>query len=179
MPAALTAGGKVQDNPAMTHTPPLPRRSPEEQERLETMLRDMFEHRLHFNELIGLKVASLDPEDPRISFAMARELVGNYVQGRLHGGMISAALDSVGGLAVIVGMAEKHADESAEQVAHRFGRVGTIDLRVDFLRPGMGHSFVATGRVTRLGGRIASVQMSLENEAGVLIATGSAAYVVS
>lgn len=160
------------------HTP-APRRHPEEQARLEAMVREMFEHRIHFNELIGLRVASLAPEAPQLTFAMRRELVGSYVHGRLHGGMISATLDTVGGLAVTVGIAEKYADETAEEVAHRFGRVGTIDLRVDYLRPGVGHSFLATGRITRLGGRIASVQMTLENDAGVLVATGAAAYVIS
>ena len=39
--------------------------------------------------------------------------------------------------------------------------------------------FVATGRILRLGGRIASTQMTLENDAGELIATGAAAYIVS
>lgn len=162
------------------HNPSPPsRRDPEEQARLEAMLRDMFEHRIHFNELIGLKVASLAPEAPQLSFAMRRELVGSYVHGRLHGGMISTALDTAGGLAATVGVAEKHAHETMEQVVHRFGRIGTIDLRVDYLRPGLGHEFRATGRIIRLGGRIASVQMTLENEAGVLIATGAAAYVIS
>lgn len=162
------------------HTPsPAPRRSPEEQARLEALLRDMFEHRIHFNELIGLTVASLTPEAPQLAFSMRRELVGSYVHGRLHGGMISATLDTVAGLAVTVGIAEKHADETADLVAHRFGRIGTIDLRVDYLRPGIGREFLATGRITRLGGRIASVQMTLENDAGALIATGAASYVIS
>ena len=61
----------------------------------------------------------------------------------------------------------------------RFGRIGTIDLRTDYLSQGIGKKFTATGRVTRLGGRIASVQMTLENETGQLIATGCASYVVS
>lgn len=163
----------------MHDSPPAPRRSADQQARLEAVLRDVFEHRIHFNELLGLKVASLDPAAPQLAFAMRRDLVGSYVHGRLHGGMISATLDTVGGLAVTVAIAEKHADETDEQVAHRFGRIGTIDLRVDYLRPGIGQSFLATGRVTRLGGRIASVQMTLENDAGALIATGAAAYVIS
>ncbi|MBS1189560.1 MAG: Phenylacetic acid degradation-related protein [Rhodocyclaceae bacterium] len=163
----------------MPNIHPQARRSSEEQAHLEAVLRDMFEHRLPFNELIGLKVASLAPDAPKLSFAMRPELIGSYVHGRLHGGMISAALDTVGGLAVTVGIAEKHAGETAEQVAHRFGRIGTIDLRVDYLRPGLGERFLATGRITRLGGRIASVQMTLENEAGVLVATGAGSYVIS
>lgn len=155
------------------------RRPPAEQARLDDALRELFEHRLCFNEVLGLKVASLAPEGPQLSFDMRRELVGNFIQGRLHGGVISATLDTVGGLAVAVAVAEKHCDESADQILHRFGRVGTIDLRVDYLRPGLGQRFVATGRVIRLGGRIASVQMTLENETGQVVATGSAAYVIT
>ena len=79
----------------------------------------------------------------------------------------------------MVGIAEKYANETAEQVAHRFGRIGTIDLRTDFLHQGIGREFTATGTITRLGGRIASVQMRLENESQLLIATAAAAYVVS
>ena len=110
---------------------------------------------------------------------MRKDLVGNFVQGRLHGGMIAASLDVAGALAVSVAVAEKHAHETAEQIGHRFNRLGTIDLRIDYLRPGMGQQFTATGKVIRLGGRIASVQMTLENETGEVIATGAAAYVVT
>lgn len=163
-------------------TPPsvhLPRRSSAEQQRLEATLRDMFEHRISFNEVLGLKVASFDPQAAQLRFAMRPELVGHYLYGRLHGGVIAAALDTVGGFAAVVGIAEKYANETAEQVAHRFGRIGTIDLRTDFLHQGIGREFTATGTITRLGGRIASVQMRLENESQLLIATAAAAYVVS
>jgi acyl-coenzyme A thioesterase PaaI-like protein len=52
-------------------------------------------------------------------------------------------------------------------------------MRVDYLHQGIGHSFHASGKVVRLGGRIASAQMELKNDAGLLIATGTAAYVIS
>ncbi len=143
------------------------------------MLRDVFEHRLCFNELLGFKVESLDPTAPRISFAMRQELIGHFQHGRLHGGVIATVLDTVGGLAATVAIAEKFNGESTEQVSHRFGRIGTIDLRTDYLHQGIGRKFTATGRVSRLGGRIASVQMTLENETGQLIATGCASYVIS
>jgi uncharacterized protein (TIGR00369 family) len=163
----------------MTATPQLPRRSASEQARLEAALRDVFEHKLCFNELLGFKVESLDPEAPQISFAMRPDLIGHYQHGRLHGGVIATVLDTVGGLAATVAVAEKFNNETTEQVGHRFGRIGTIDLRTDYLHQGIGKKFTATGRVTRLGGRIASVQMSLENETGQLIATGCASYVIS
>lgn len=163
----------------MTHDSNAPRRSATEQARLEAMARELFEHRLSFNELLGFKVTSFDPEATQIRFAMRPDLVGHYLYGRLHGGVISSALDTVGGLVVLLGVAEKYNNESTDQVAHRFGRIGTIDLRVDYLHQGIGEVFTATGRITRLGGRIASVQMTLENDDGILIATGSGAYVVS
>ena len=155
------------------------RRSPEEQARLETLLREIFEERFPFNALLGLRVESFAPASPGLTFAMRPELVGSYVHNRLHGGAIATALDTVGGFAVVTAVAEKHADESADQLVSRFGRFSTIDLRVDYLRPGVGHTFHARADVTRLGGRIASVRMELRNESGLLIATGSAAYVVS
>ena len=163
----------------MTVANTLPRRSAEEQFRLEEVLRDMFEHRICFNEVLGLHVESFDPAAASLSFAMRPDLVGHYLHGRLHGGVISAALDTVGGFAATVGISEKFSSETAAQVASRFGRLGTIDLRVDYLRQGTGTRFTATGRVTRLGGRIASAQMTLENETGLLIATGCGSYVIS
>lgn len=155
------------------------RRSAEEQTRLDAMLRNMFERSISFHETLGFKLASLDPTAPQLSFEMQPGLIGHYVHGRLHGGVIATALDAAAGLAVIVGIGEKFAHETAEQVGHRFGRVGTIDLRTDYLNQGIGKKFTATGRITRLGGRIASVQMTLENESGLLVATGAASYVIS
>ena len=155
------------------------RRSPEEQAGFEAMFTEIFEHQFSFNKLIGLRVESFAPESPRLAFDMRPELVGSHLHNRLHGGVIATALDTVGGFAVVVAIAEKHAHETAEQIAMRFGRFGTIDLRVDYLHQGIGSSFHASAKVMRLGGRIASVRMELKNDADLLIATGTAAYVIS
>lgn len=140
---------------------------------------DLFEHRICFNEVLGLKVQSLAAERFAMRLTMRPELVGHYLYGRLHGGVISATLDATGGNAVMCSIAERHPHESTEQIMQRFARIGTIDLRIDYLRPGLGQHFIASAEVTRLGGRVASVQMRLENDTGVLIATGAAAYIVS
>jgi uncharacterized protein (TIGR00369 family) len=164
----------------MTSTPAIaPRRSAAEQQRLNAALADLFERRITFNQLLGLVVESAAAQAPRIRFAMRPELIGSALHGRLHGGVISATLDAMGGFALMAAIGEKHADENTAQVLHRFGRVGTIDLRVDYLRPGVGVHFTASAEVTRLGGRIGSTQMRLVNDQGTLIATGSAAYVLS
>ncbi len=159
--------------------PPLTPRSADEQARLDTALVELFEHRITFNQTLGLKIVSVKPGDVRGRLAMRPELVGHYSYGRLHGGVISAVLDAMGGLALMVGIAERHPHDNMLQVMARFSKMGTIDLRVDYLRQGLGREFTASAEVTRLGGRIGSTQMRLVNEEGTLIATGAAAYVVA
>ena len=163
----------------MTAHAPGSRRSPAEQRKLEAALTELFERKITFNQILGLRVLGLDQGCPQIRFDMRPDLVGHYQYGRLHGGVISATLDATAGLAIMVALGEKHADESSEQVVHRFARLGTIDLRVDFLRPGIGTHFTASAEVLRLGGRVGSAQMRLANEDETLIATGAASYMLS
>jgi len=160
-------------------TAPLVPRSTEEQARLDAALVELFERRITFNQTLGLQVLSVRPGDVRGRILMRPELVGHYAYGRLHGGVISATLDAMGGLALLVGIAERHPHDNTMQVMHRFAKMGTIDLRIDYLRPGLGQHFIATADVTRLGGRIGSTQMRLVNDEGTLLATGAAAYVVA
>jgi uncharacterized protein (TIGR00369 family) len=159
----------------MTGTP----RDAVEQARLDAALVDLFERRIVFNQLLALKIESVTPGDVRARFDMRPELVGHYAYGRLHGGVISAVLDALGGLALMAGIGQRHASDSTDQVLHRFAKMGTIDLRVDFLRPGIGHHFLAQAEVMRLGGRVGSTQMRLVNDQGTLIATGAAAYMIA
>jgi uncharacterized protein (TIGR00369 family) len=156
------------------------RRSAAEQRKLDAALADLFEHLVTFNQTLGLKVVRPGPGGPPLlRFEMRPELVGHYQHGRLHGGVISATLDAMAGLAIMTALGEKHADESADQVMHRFARLGTIDLRVDYLRPGLGRHFTASAEVLRLGGRVGTAQMRLVNDEEKLIATGTAAYMLS
>ena len=83
--------------------------------------------------MLGLKIDSLDPKTPRLRFDMRPELVGNPVRQILHGGVISATLDVVGGLAIALASLAKKAEETP---ARQFPNIGTIDLRIDYLRPG-------------------------------------------
>lgn len=161
----------------MTTPPPAPR-SADEQRLLDVELTTLIEQRISFNQVLGLKVRALRPR-LQLQFEMRPDLVGHYHYGRLHGGVISAALDALGGSALMVALGDRHGHETVDQVMHRFLRIGTIDLRVDFLRPGMGRHFVAEAEVTRLGGRVGSTQMRLHNDSGELIATAAAAYIVS
>lgn len=153
-------------------------RSPDEEAKTRAAVIDIFEKQITFNQTLGFTVIEYGNE-AKVRFNMRPELVGHFLYGRLHGGVISAVLDATGGFATMCAIANKHADESPETVIQRFSKLGTIDMRIDYLRPGLGTYFIATAEITRLGGRIGSTLMKLRNEKDELIATGAAAYIVS
>jgi uncharacterized protein (TIGR00369 family) len=142
-------------------------------------LRDIFEEKIVFNHLLGLKIVSLQPEYVEGRIEMKPDLVGHYAYNRIHGGVISAGLDGMGALAVMAAIGARHMDESPEQRLHRFGKLGTIDLRVDYLRPGIGSHFTLRAEVLRLGSRVASTRMEFFGPDGTLMSAASAAYIVS
>ena len=59
-----------------------------------------------------------------------------------------------------------------------FSRTGTIDLRVDYLRPGRGEWFAARGRIMRAGRKVAVARMEMNNNAEKLIAVGTGTYMI-
>ena len=142
-------------------------------------IRDIFDNRLPFNRLLGLRVHSLDADRPSIRFDMRPDLVGNYIKGSLHGGVISSVIDVTGGLAAFLGLQKRLVSESLEVKLKQFSKLGTIDLRIDYLRPGIGQSFEATGFVLRTGNKVAVTRIELKNETEHLIAVGTGAYVIA
>ncbi|MBC5768498.1 thioesterase family protein [Ramlibacter albus] len=142
-------------------------------------LKKIFEERVVFNTVLGLKIDRLHPEGVTGHIDMKQELVGHFAYNRLHGGVISAGLDAMAGLACMAAIGAKHMDETPEQRLHRFGRLGTIDLRVDYLRAAIGERFELKAQVMRLGSRVANTRMEFHGADGELLATGAAAYIVS
>jgi uncharacterized protein (TIGR00369 family) len=160
--------------PIPTSSPP----TPFEPEFIEG-LKDIFEHRIVFNQVIGLRIGAVMADGVTGHLAMRHELIGHYGHQRLHGGVISAGLDAMGGLAVMAAIGARHLDEPPAQRLHRFGKLGTIDLRIDYLRPAIGERFELRAQVLRLGSRVASTRMEFLAADGKLLATGAAAYIVS
>lgn len=143
------------------------------------LLKEIFEERIVFNQVLGLKIDMVSVEGVLAHIDMRRELIGHYSHQRLHGGVISAGLDAMGGLAVMAAIGARHMDELPAQRIVRFGKLGTIDLRIDYLRPGIGERFELRAQVMRLGSRVASTRMEFLGTDGKLLSTGSAAYIVS
>ncbi len=150
---------------------------PEFEREFVSGLKKIFEEMIVFNQVLGLKIASIKPDRVMGRIAMRRELVGS--PNRLHGGVISASLDAMGGLAVMAAIGARHMDEAPAQRLHRFGKLGTIDLRIDYLRPGIGDHFELHAEVLRLGSRVATTRMEFCGADGKLLSTGAGAYIVS
>jgi len=143
-----------------------------------TILADVYQNRLPFNKVLGLRVDRLDVERVCLRFDMQAMLVGNYVFGVLHGGVISTALDAAGGLAATAGILPRLMDCPPAEVEAAIARIGTIDLRIDYLRPGTGRRFYATGAAMRTGRKVSVIRMEMHNEKKRLIAVGTGTYIV-
>lgn len=149
------------------------------EEEFVTGLKKVFEEMIVFNQVLGLKITSLKPTQVRGRIDMKPDLIGHFSFNRIHGGVISAGLDAMGGLAVMAAIGARHMDETPLQRLHRFGKLGTIDLRIDYLRPGIGEYFELRAEVMRLGSRVASTRMEFLGADGKLLSTGAGAYIVS
>lgn len=164
----------------MTESSPAPQnKTPELDVEIVSSLKNLFEEKIVFNKLLGLKLNEVTATHVSASMAMRPDLIGNFSEGRLHGGVISAALDTTGGIAVTAALCARYAGEPFEQHAVRFSKLGTIDLRIDYLRPGISTHFEMRAQVIRLGTRIANTRMEFLGADGKLLATGNGVYIVS
>lgn len=152
--------------------------TPEQRERarkLQQQLIDGF-NLTPFIQHIGARVSSIGDDEIRAVIDMQPNLVGNVFQQILHGGVIATLLDTVGGAAAMMGAYTRLKGSPREEKMKRMSQLGTIDMRIDYLRPGRGRQFEAIGRVVRAGSKICATQMELRNEEGQLIATGNAVF---
>jgi uncharacterized protein (TIGR00369 family) len=128
-------------------------------------LQEFMEHGIPFNEFLGMKVTLIDNGRAEMKIPGRPELTGDPFRPALHGGVISSLADTVGGLAVF---------STVEP-----GRVAsTVDLRVDYLRPGnVDIDLYAQARVLRVGNRVAATHTVVyQTTIDEPIATASAVY---
>jgi len=142
-------------------------------------LRQVFEVGIVFNQVLGLRLETITETVATASLEMRSELVGHSAYNRLHGGVIAASLDALGGVAVLAAVGARHGDKSIAERMQHYSKLGTIDLRVDFLRPAIGERFTLRAEVLRVGSRVGSTRSEFYAADGKLLSTGSAAYMVS
>ena len=97
-----------------------------------------------------------------------RDELRNAAGAPVHGGVISFLVDAAIGGA----LGSLH-----EQAAGGVGQA-TLDLHVSFLGAARGDALIAEGRIVRRGGSVAFGAAELRDEAGELVARGSATYMI-
>lgn len=117
---------------------------------------------------LGFAFDGLDGDRIRLKVPWREDLVGDPETGVLAGGLVTALLDHVGGLAVWVAL-------------DRFESIATLDLRVDYMRaaePRRG--LIAEARCYRLTRSIAFVRAwAFEDEPSNPVAAAQGAYMLA
>ena len=142
-------------------------------------IKNQYTYSVPYHELLGLKVSKFDFESAEITLSIKNELLGNVSRGFLHGGVTASVLDSIGGLVAIGDFIANNKDKSPDYLKSSINHMGTIDIRVDYLLPGEGKMFTATGRVIRAGKRVTVCRMEMLNDKNECIALGTGTYLWS
>lgn len=129
---------------------------------------NIFNELIPFNKHLGLKLAELTEGFAKATIGFKPELVGDSRIQAIHGGVISAAMDAVGGIA---GITTLHSIED---------KIVTVDMRVDYIRSARNTGLIIEARIVRSGNRIITTNMQVfaEND-GTLVAEGRGVYHVS
>jgi uncharacterized protein (TIGR00369 family) len=132
---------------------------------LAAVIRKLMEEDIPFNRFLGMRLLELGEGFARVEIPFRPELIGNPHLPAIHGGVLSALVDTCGGAAAFTQITPPET-------------VSTIDLRIDYLRPGESRTLVCESIVSRMGNRVASVDSKIfhPEEPERLIATGKAVY---
>lgn len=131
-----------------------------------------------FHKTIGLVATQVELDRVEMQIKMREDLVGNPFQRILHGGLIATVLDATGGMLALVHALHALGDQPTGEAIERLKDLGTIDLRIDYLRPGKGEIFISSAKIIRAGSRVSVARMELHNSEGTHIALGTGTYIV-
>ncbi len=98
--------------------PPAAEYTPDMIARMNVIVRDMVPH----NKALNLEIERLSHGgEVWMKLPWAEHLVGNPLNGALHGGAISSAMDAAGGMAVMAKLGKPSS-------------IATLDLRIDYMK---------------------------------------------
>lgn len=123
------------------------------------------EQEVPFNRYLGFKVLHCEEGFVRVQIPFKPEFIGDPRRPALHGGIFSAVIDACGGLAVWTLF-------DVEDL------ISTVDMRVDYLRPGPDTDIIAESKVVRMGNRVSVVNTTVYplDRKDEILAEGRAVY---
>ena len=149
-----------------------------DQDELISISENLFIETSLFAKGLGLTIGSMDRDSATMRFINGDTLTGSERTQNLHGGVIASVMDITGSLALFSNLVYKSKKITVRDRIKRITRINTIDLRIDYLRPGAGDSFVCTGFLLRTGRKVAVTRMELHNEKEKLVAVGTGSYII-
>ena len=135
-------------------------------------LKTLMEKKVPFNEHLKMSVDVI-----REGFCIVRvpwqdHLTGDTNRPAVHGGVLATLLDAAGGVA------------GWSLLENKNDRISTVDLRVDYLRPGPAKDMLCEAQVVRMGNKVCVVKMEIYSDGDDKenigpIATGQAVFNVA
>jgi uncharacterized protein (TIGR00369 family) len=126
-------------------------------------LMEIMEKEVPFNRYLGIRGESAETGKAVLLLRVRPEFVGDARRPALHGGVVSALIDTAGGLAAWSALEENES-------------VSTVDLTVDYLEPaGLGADLRAAAELLRKGNRVCHVRVRVTQD-GTLVAEGRGVY---
>jgi uncharacterized protein (TIGR00369 family) len=124
---------------------------------------EIMEKHVPFNRLLGIKGESAGAGRAVLTLPVRQDHLGDVRRPALHGGVISALIDTAGGVAAWSALA---AGES----------VSTVDLMVDYLEPArVAGPLRAEAELVRKGNRVCHVRVRVTQD-DVVVAEGRGVY---
>lgn len=116
-----------------------------------------------FWDYIGMTEEKIENGYAEVRINITRNL--QQRRGAVHGGVLSSLVDAAAGSAIRSMLAE-------EQLS------ATVELKVNYLRPAKGEFMVAKAKLSHLGKTIAVGQAEVFDPKGILVAMGTATYMI-
>lgn len=124
---------------------------------------EIMERHVPFNRLLGIRGESAERGKGVLVLPVRPEFVGDPRRPALHGGVVSALVDTAGGVAAWTALEEGES-------------VSTVDLTVDYLEPArLQGELRATAELLRKGNRVCHVRVRVTQD-GLLVAEGRGVY---
>src|SRR6266550_6982835 len=115
-----------------------------------------------YARLLGIELEKVVPGEATLTLAVRPELSQNH--GVIHGGAIASLIDTATAFAILTLLEPEE-------------RVTTVDLTINYLRPGFEGQLRATARVLRQGRRLLATSAEVTDEGGTLLATALSTYI--
>lgn len=107
---------------------------------IETV-KKVFQEVIPFHKYMGFIMEDMKSGYCKLRIPFKDEFIGEFREGRIHGGVLTSAIDSVSGAA------------AGTMINIMTDRIATLDLRVDYLNPAVKEDIIIEAKVQKSGKR--------------------------